>query len=151
MTGANDPDCRGAFIWEKEKQDEKLLRWYRRLTALRKGSEVLRKGSFTAVLCEGRTYGFARSLGEEELYVLLNAGEKKEAVLPVASPGKYKIIFSDREEEEGKTIRARWAEDGGKNSVNGDRMDCQGRLELMAREWSVLVMEKEKEERGYEE
>ena len=35
--------------------------------------------------------------------------EKKEAVLPVASPGKYKIIFSDREEEEGKTIRARWA------------------------------------------
>ena len=151
MTGANDPDCRGAFIWEKEKQDEKLLRWYRRLTALRKGSEVLRKGSFTAVLCEGRTYGFARSLGEEELYVLLNAGEKKEAVLPVASPGKYKIIFSDREEEEGKTIRARWAEDGGKNGVNGDRMDCQGRLELMAGEWSVLVMEKEKEERGYEE
>lgn len=151
LTGANDPDCRGAFCWEKEKQDEDLYDWYSRLIRLRREEKALCRGSFTAVLCDGRMYGFSRMCEEDELYVLLNAeNTESEAVLPVLRPGTYTILFSGTEDAEKMEITAEWADGIHKQGVNADRMDCQGRIRLTAGAWSILVIKKKKEERGYE-
>lgn len=46
LDGEDDPDCRKCMIWEEDRQDRELLRFYQSLIALRKEHEVLRTGQF---------------------------------------------------------------------------------------------------------
>ncbi|MBQ2384500.1 MAG: glycoside hydrolase family 13 protein [Oscillospiraceae bacterium] len=41
MTGGPDPDCRRGMLWDEERQDRDLFRYYRRLIALRKAFPML--------------------------------------------------------------------------------------------------------------
>lgn len=36
MTGGPDPDCRRGMLWDEARQDQNMLRWYRRLLQLRR-------------------------------------------------------------------------------------------------------------------
>lgn len=82
LTGANDPDCRRAMLWDRDQQDLSLLEWYRKLIRLRKGSLPLISGSYRTNLCgEGAgPYGFIRSFGPENVYVVLNPSDRSLSV-----------------------------------------------------------------------
>lgn len=41
LTGGRDPDCRRGMLWDQEKQDRDLLRYYRRLIQIRKALPFL--------------------------------------------------------------------------------------------------------------
>lgn len=96
MWGANDPDDRKPMVWdgpcyEPEKTnpdgtsrvpadtvafDRDLFEHYRRLIALRKGSEALQTGDFETVVADDDLYGFLRTAGNERVLVLFNVGRK---------------------------------------------------------------------------
>jgi len=105
MWGANDPDCRKPMIWEdmsyedevtlpdgsvkeigdKVEVNKDLQAHYKKLIALRRELPALRTGSFETVLVDDQRqlYGFKRSLGGEDVFVVLNnSGERQEAALP---------------------------------------------------------------------
>lgn len=44
MTGGPDPDCRRGMLWDPERQDREMYRYYRRLIALRKQYPTLTQG-----------------------------------------------------------------------------------------------------------
>jgi cyclomaltodextrinase len=75
MDGENDPDCRKAMNWDSPDAD--MLEFYRRMTALRRSEPCLAKGDFSAVLCEGGCYAFARRYGDETVYAVFNNSDKK--------------------------------------------------------------------------
>jgi glycosidase len=81
MTGENDPDCRKAMDWNN--QNEALLSFYRNITALRAQEEALRLGDVHTVHVSEDTYAFARRLGAETIYVLLNrSAESQQLTIP---------------------------------------------------------------------
>lgn len=49
MTGAKDPDCRRGMLWDENRQDRDMLRWYRRLLQLRKEIPAITEGR---ILCQ---------------------------------------------------------------------------------------------------
>lgn len=76
MTGGNDPDCRGAFLWDDEDEWNGDLRdFYRRAIALRHRFPALRTGGFETLYAQNGVYGFARELEGEALIVLFNANK----------------------------------------------------------------------------
>lgn len=95
MTGENDPGCRGCMPWEKEKQNGEIEKHYRSLIALRKREKCLTSGAFAANLCEGRIFGFIRYMENEEVYVILNAGEEAQTVsIPVIYKTEHENLLT---------------------------------------------------------
>ena len=45
LTGGKDPDCRKCFVWDKSKQDGKLLRYIEKLISIRKKYPVISQGN----------------------------------------------------------------------------------------------------------
>lgn len=77
MSSGDDPYCREAFPWQDEAAwDKDLLDYYKRVCSLRNSHEVLRTGSFETVSTEGRIWIFRRELGDEQAYIIINAGSK---------------------------------------------------------------------------
>ena len=76
LSGPNDPGCRMAMPWDEEKQDMRLLRWYRRLIQLRLASDSLTDGDFHTVLADdaANVYAFSRTVPGEQTLVVLHAG-----------------------------------------------------------------------------
>ncbi len=76
MAGENDPGCRGAMVWDARKQNQFLLDWHKKLTALRRQSPALQKGSYRTFVCDSgkHLFGFARCFNRESVYVLFNRG-----------------------------------------------------------------------------
>ncbi len=86
LTGGDDPECRGTMIWDCARQNHDILAWYKRLVALRRSRPSLSRGGYRSIVCDdgASVYGYLRSLGEEETYVVLNnAPEEREVVVPV--------------------------------------------------------------------
>lgn len=73
LAGAVDPDSRRGFPRE-ENWDRSVQGYHRKLIALRHDQPALRTGSYQTLYAEGMVYGFGRSLQEEGLIVLINAG-----------------------------------------------------------------------------
>jgi glycosidase len=75
MTGANDPDCRRGMVWDEEKQDKDMFEYYKKIIALRKDSDALKKGERIDVIVDDNNelYAFKKISGEEELLVIINA------------------------------------------------------------------------------
>jgi cyclomaltodextrinase len=90
MTGGKDPECRGAFTWNQETWLEELRGWLRTLISLRKRYVALRRGAYQRVLADDRrnVYGFARTLGDEAVLVVMNASAAQRHLrLPVKELG----------------------------------------------------------------
>lgn len=81
LTGANDPDCRRAMIWDSTRQDHALFDWYQRLILIRKKYDALILGSYRTNLCSSETglYGFIRSYREQNLYIVVNPTDRKQS------------------------------------------------------------------------
>lgn len=137
ITGANDPDCRRCMIWEEEKQDRKLLEYYRWLTGIRKREACIRTGKYAVNLCEGRRYGFIRYNLEEEIYVLIN-GEKQEK--PVDLPVFYKKRYFDLETEKEYELLPV----GKKEFRNSDIYRYEGMLTVPMEPLSVKIIKADK-------
>ena len=81
MEGFEDPLNRGTYPWGGE--DAALLRYFRRLGAIRKERPSLRRGDITYLYASGGGLVYLRRDGEETSLVALNAGEDSlELMLP---------------------------------------------------------------------
>ena len=83
MEGFEDPFNRGTYPWGQE--DPALLRYYRRLGALRQARLSLQQGSITYLCAEGGLLAFDRQWQQEHTLCVLNAGSQpRELTLPWA-------------------------------------------------------------------
>ena len=73
LPGALDPDSRRGFPSEAD-WDYKIFECHRQLIALRHAHPALRTGDYKILHAEGTVYVFARSLGDDNLIVAVNAG-----------------------------------------------------------------------------
>ncbi|OQY07537.1 MAG: hypothetical protein B6I28_05510 [Fusobacteriia bacterium 4572_132] len=79
MSGGDDPHCRKGMIWDEDKQNKKLLEYYKKIIKIRNTKKALRYGDFSEILKENerKLYGYKRKYKDEEIYVYLNNGTKK--------------------------------------------------------------------------
>lgn len=77
LSADTDPGCRLAMVWEEDRQDRILFRWYRQLIRLRLQSDSLTDGDFRTVFCgDGENvYAFSRSVPGEMSLIVINAGD----------------------------------------------------------------------------
>ena len=90
MDGGKDPECRGAFPWDKNHWDQELHQFVRQLITQRKNRASLRRGSYQEVLVDRNRggYAFARILGDESILVSLNASSTRRSYrIPVDQLG----------------------------------------------------------------
>jgi glycosidase len=75
MSGGKDPNCRGAFPWERNLWQSGLREWICALISNRKRLVAMRRGDFRCLLTDDRRscYAFARTLGDEKVLVVMNA------------------------------------------------------------------------------
>jgi len=69
-------NCESVNLAEQENDSDSIWSWYKDLAALRNGSEVLRRGSFTPLETGDQVFAYRRALGEEALTVVLNFSDK---------------------------------------------------------------------------
>jgi alpha-glucosidase len=94
LEGADDPDCRRTFPWNKHDWDHDLLAYYKKLIALRKTSNALQEGGFLALFAEGDVYAYARILKNQSVITVLNRGKEVAVTLPVWKMGQYQSLTS---------------------------------------------------------
>lgn len=70
LQGMKDPFNRGCMNWKTPNED--LLRWYRRLGEIRKGSKVLKDGGFSVIFCENSAIAYARTNEENSMLAAVN-------------------------------------------------------------------------------
>ena len=75
MEGKQDPDCRRGMLWDEEKQDKKLLEYYKNWIQIRKNSKALQKGTtkFINVNDENKTFEIVREYKSQKVKVLVDA------------------------------------------------------------------------------
>ncbi len=98
MEGGADPDCRRPFRWKWMEQPEraKTLAHYKTLTALRNGSEALRRGTFKTLLAKEQIFAYARQAGSETVIVVLNnSSTPVELDVPLEGLGVDNVTFDD--------------------------------------------------------
>ncbi len=85
LEGEKDPDCRRAFPWRESNWDQDLRHWVRLLVSLRKRIASLRRGDYIQVMAADGIYAFARTLGDQNVLVVLNAsGQERHLDIPCA-------------------------------------------------------------------
>lgn len=98
MTGATDPDCRGAFPWEDQQAwNRELLDFHRQAISLRHQHPALRTGSYETLLAADGVFGFRRAQEGEELLVLFNRTKQMARVaVPLGDgpkAGRYRTVW----------------------------------------------------------
>ena len=83
MTGGRDPENRRGMLWEEERQDKDLFKWYQALTSLRKAHPCLGRGEQNWIVTDNdEDILVAESVyGEDKLTVVFH-NQKKRAELP---------------------------------------------------------------------
>ena len=97
MWGGNDPDGRKPMLWsEKQYEPEtfnpdqskhspdevafnkELFEWYQKFIALRQKYQAIKLGDYTTIATDDaqKLYAFRRKLGNEEIVVIINRGDK---------------------------------------------------------------------------
>jgi alpha-glucosidase len=80
-----------------------ILNLYRRLLALRRSHEALRLGRYQTLTCNDDVFGFARTLGQERLIVLLNFSQEGRSVsLEGSAPAT--VLLSTARDRSGERI-----------------------------------------------
>ena len=128
MWGGDDPDCRKPMLWpDREYDDESavlvngrterypvrfdstMFAYYNTLITLRRENIALRSGSISTIVLDDERflYGFVRQAGANRVYVLFNAGMKKQECIirltdvpegvRVDAPLQRLSYFTDRE------------------------------------------------------
>ncbi|MGB8253602.1 MAG: glycoside hydrolase family 13 protein, partial [Anaerolineaceae bacterium] len=97
MSGGKDPDCRKAFIWQSERWNQELREWVKKLIAVRKSQDALKKGDFQRLHEEDRFMVFMRKLHDRQIIVVQNASrEIREVGLDAVRYGlRDGSVFSD--------------------------------------------------------
>lgn len=74
IEGEDDPDCRRCMVWDIEKQDKDLYKYYQKLISLRHELIPLRRGDYQPILIDEikNTYGFLRNYEDESIVVIIN-------------------------------------------------------------------------------
>ena len=88
LSGGNDPDCRGAMIWDKGRWDQDTRNLVKQLVALRKSTFALRSGELRFLLAEpgSSVCAYVRQRRDECIVIVLNAGsEPVKTVVPLNS------------------------------------------------------------------
>lgn len=87
MAGGNDPACRACMVWDKDKQDQKMLAFMKALIKLRKEQQpVLSYGGYAWQVDEAaQVVKLTRKKDATKLCAIFNLGEKPYAV---ATTGK---------------------------------------------------------------
>lgn len=70
LTGGADPENRRTFPWGKE--DDELLTWYKKITAIRRKYTMLCTGDWHSLVLHPEVYGYIRETAENTAVVLLN-------------------------------------------------------------------------------
>ncbi|OBA02762.1 alpha-glycosidase [Bacillus subtilis] len=102
LEGENDPLCRKCMVWEKEKQNQDMLRFMKRLIALRKQEHtLLTEGNLEWILLDDQNdlISFSRTLNEKTLIYFFNQGD-----------GTRHISLRDLNIERNKKICDVWTE-----------------------------------------
>lgn len=90
LEGAQDPDCRRCFDWDRARWNAELHAHYRALIALRKARGELRHGAYQALVADGDVFAFGRFVEQSACVVVANRGAAPATVriplwqLPVA-------------------------------------------------------------------
>lgn len=77
LRGGKDPDCRGAFPWERVNWNTELREYVKKLIVLRKRHACLRRGDYASLLVDDcqNCHSFARSIGDERILFAMNASD----------------------------------------------------------------------------
>ncbi|MBU9729041.1 glycoside hydrolase family 13 protein [Diplocloster modestus] len=143
VTGANDPLCRQAMIWEEERQDAELRLWYKKLAAVRHSSGSLQRGSFCANLIsdEKKLYGYLRQTEDEVTAVVINASpDTAEMEVPLPYEGEWTGLLDG-----GKIITEEILT--GKNGdssryTNCDMTEYRGLIKVELEAYSIKIFQK---------
>ncbi|WP_083677689.1 alpha-glycosidase [Paenibacillus sp. FSL R7-0337] len=108
ITGGDDPDCRKCMIWEEDRQDRELLRFYQSLIALRKKHEVLRTGQFRFLLSDPGSPGLVYERWNEHtrFAVWMNNSAERLTLTQSLGGGAWQDALSGEPvEQDGEKIR----------------------------------------------
>lgn len=94
MTGGNDPECRGCMIWDEEKQNKDMPKFYKKMVSIRKENKVLVYGSYRNLYLKGNVIVFERYNQSESVMVAINNSDK-EAEINIGCTGEAVDLMSD--------------------------------------------------------
>jgi cyclomaltodextrinase len=82
MEGGHDPDCRRPFLWNWTDDAARVEThdYFAKLANLRMSRDCMTLGSYRTLFAEGPVFAFLRSLGDEHVVVVLNAGDESATV-----------------------------------------------------------------------
>lgn len=80
LPGGNDPDCRRCMIWDTSQWNEQVLACYEQMATLRSAQEALRRGGYESLLAFERLFVFRRFTENENILIVLNAGNAAEEI-----------------------------------------------------------------------
>lgn len=82
MEGGNDPDNRRGMRWDLNTPDNTMLRYYKRLIALRNASVALQAGEPTILKTDdnAQTLAYARTLNNETAIIALNRSDRMQTI-----------------------------------------------------------------------
>ena len=136
LTGANDPECRQAMVWDSTKQNHMLFDWYRRLIGIRKKYDALILGDYCTNLCSSETglYGFIRPYRKQNIYIVLNpTNQRQNAAVPLLE--QESEWFELLNEEKISSIKIQ----KGESYYNHDIAQYGSRLQTTMEPYSVKI------------
>ncbi|WP_195575348.1 alpha-glycosidase [Paenibacillus sp. 1001270B_150601_E10] len=98
LDGENDPGCRKCMEWDTERQDAKLLDYYRSLIALRHQHAALRSGSFRFLYAkeQDQVIVYERADEQSRFLIVLNNGARRRSVrLPMPAGEWHNVLTGE--------------------------------------------------------
>lgn len=89
LSGANDPQCRKCMVWDEDKQDRKLINYYKLLGRIRKENKALVYGEYLSVYKKDSVLCYKRKLNDEEILVILNNKDEVSSIEHYEIAGEY--------------------------------------------------------------
>lgn len=105
MEGAGDPDCRRAMEWNEEHWDQELYEYYKKLIAIRRNSEALRRGSFRWLNSGEALLAFERKTEKDQAVIVINNSPNVEAFFLQANGEKVLDALENQGLKDSKTAQ----------------------------------------------
>lgn len=98
LDGGDDPENRKCMIWDEEKQNKELLKFYKTMIKVRTSNKALVHGDFEEVYCEGDLLAFKRVLNDERIMIIFNNSDEDADVELNLKCSAKNVITGDIEE-----------------------------------------------------
>lgn len=95
LDGGKDPGCRKCMIWEPDRQNTGLLKFYKKLIKIRKSNKALVYGGYRQISAAG-LFVFERMLEGDRIVVFLNNSDSVVRLNSSALFGKYTDLWMDK-------------------------------------------------------